>query len=130
MTTSKLTVVAQDKEASPGEVGVELDEDDVGGGVNRLQSRVPAELTNLRRGLVGTIPAINNNNKETKKAQALRHLEDNLELVTNFMSQLFRECTLFLYRTRAIQVKAENTREHTVDILATDKSLSAAQPSF
>lgn len=88
MTTSKLTVVAQDKEASPGEVGVELDEDDVGGGVNRLQSRVPAELTNLRRGLVGTIPAMNNN-KETKKAEALRHLEDNL------MSQSLRECTLF-----------------------------------
>jgi hypothetical protein len=50
---------------------VELDEDDVGGGVDGLQSRVAAELANLGRGLVRTVPVINHKQK--------RHVEEILE---------------------------------------------------
>lgn len=53
---TSLTVVAEDEEACSREVRVELDQDDVGGGVDRLQSRVPAELADLRGRLVRAIP--------------------------------------------------------------------------
>lgn len=49
-------MVAEDEEAGSGEVRVELDQDDVGGGVDRLQSRVAAELADLRGRLVRTVP--------------------------------------------------------------------------
>lgn len=53
---ASLTVVAEDEEAGSREVRVELDQDDVGGGVDRLQSRVAAELADLRGRLVRTVP--------------------------------------------------------------------------
>lgn len=49
-------MVAEDEESGSGEIRVELDEDDVGGGVDRLQSCVPAELADLRGRLVGAVP--------------------------------------------------------------------------
>lgn len=51
-----LTMVTQHKEARSREVRVEFDEDDVGGGVDRLQGCVATELTNLGRRLVRTVP--------------------------------------------------------------------------
>lgn len=53
---TSLTVVAEDEEAGSREVRVELDQDDVGGGVDRLQSRVPAKLADLRGRLVRAVP--------------------------------------------------------------------------
>ena len=51
-----LTMVTENEEATPAEVTVELDEDLIGRAVHRLQRRVPAELTNLRRALVRSVP--------------------------------------------------------------------------
>lgn len=44
---------------------MEFDEDDVGGRVDGLQSRVPAKLANLRRRLVWTVPAEKQRGKHT-----------------------------------------------------------------
>lgn len=46
----------QHEEAAGAEVAVELDEDLIGGGGHALLCRGAAELTNLRRGLVGSVP--------------------------------------------------------------------------
>lgn len=46
----------QHEEAAGAEVAVELDEDLIGGGGHALLRRGTAELTNLRRGLVGSVP--------------------------------------------------------------------------
>lgn len=46
----------QHKEAAGAEVTVEFDEDLIGGGGHALLYGVAAELTDLRRGLVGSIP--------------------------------------------------------------------------
>ena len=46
----------QHKEATGAEVAVELDEDLIGGGGHALLYRTAAELTDLRRGLVRSIP--------------------------------------------------------------------------
>lgn len=53
---TSLTVVAEHEESGSREIRVELDEDDVGGGVDRLQSRVAAELADLRGRLVRAVP--------------------------------------------------------------------------
>lgn len=50
------TVVQQHEEAAGAEVAVELDEDLIGGGVHAFLDGAAAELTNLRRGLVRSIP--------------------------------------------------------------------------
>lgn len=47
----------QHEEAAGAEVAVELDEDLIGGGGHAVLDRVSTELTNLRRGLVGSVPA-------------------------------------------------------------------------
>lgn len=52
----EVTVIMQHEEAAGAEVAVELDEDLIGGGGHALLHRGAAELTNLRRGLVGSIP--------------------------------------------------------------------------
>lgn len=46
----------QHEEAAGAEVAVELDEDLIGGGGYALLCRGAAELTNLRRGLVRSVP--------------------------------------------------------------------------
>lgn len=46
----------QHKEAAGAEVAVEFDEDLIGGGGHALLYGVTTELTDLRRGLVGSIP--------------------------------------------------------------------------
>lgn len=51
-----VTIIMQHKEATGAEVAVELDEDLIGSGGHTLVYRVSAELTNLRWGLVGSIP--------------------------------------------------------------------------
>ncbi len=51
-----ITVIMQHEEAAGAEVAVEFDEDLIGGGGYALLYRVAAELTNLRGGLVGSIP--------------------------------------------------------------------------
>lgn len=56
MKRTSLTVVAEHEKAGSGEIRVELDQDDVGGGVDRLQSCVPAELADLRGRLVRAVP--------------------------------------------------------------------------
>lgn len=53
---TKFTVIMQHKEATGAEVAVELDQYLISGGGHALLYRVPAELANLRRGLVGSIP--------------------------------------------------------------------------
>lgn len=50
------TVIMKHKEAAGAEVTVELDENLIGSGGNALLDRVPAELADLRRSLVGPIP--------------------------------------------------------------------------
>ncbi len=54
-------MVTKHKETTSTEVTVELDEDLIGHAVDRLQSCVTTELTDLRRTLVRTIPAKNRN---------------------------------------------------------------------
>jgi hypothetical protein len=67
----EITMVTQHEEAAGAEVAVELDEDLVGGGGHALLGRVSAELANLWRGLVRTVPVINHKQK--------RHVEEILE---------------------------------------------------
>lgn len=52
----EVTVIMQHKEAAGAEVAVEFDEDLIGGGGHTLLYGVAAELADLRRGLVGSIP--------------------------------------------------------------------------
>lgn len=54
--TGEVTVIMQHKEAAGAEVAVELDEDLIGSGGHALLYRTAAELTDLRRGLVGSVP--------------------------------------------------------------------------
>lgn len=56
-------MITQDEEAAAAEVTVKLDEDLVGSAVDRLQSCVPTELTNLRWALIWTIPVMSTNKK-------------------------------------------------------------------
>lgn len=70
---TSLTVVAEDEEACTREVRVELDQDDIGGGVDRLQGRVPAELADLRGRLVRAVPGWQQKvQKKTKKRSSYK----------------------------------------------------------
>lgn len=91
----QLTVVAEDKETGSREVGVELDEDDVGGRVDGLQSRVPTKLANLRRGLVWTVPAYKHTHTD-RDSESLCYKE-------SAWKQKTHERLDFLYRTIAEQ---------------------------
>lgn len=52
----EVTVIMQHKEAAGAEVAVEFDEDLIGGCGHALLYGAATELTNLRRGLVRSIP--------------------------------------------------------------------------
>ncbi len=52
----EVTVIMQHKEAAGAEVAVKFDEDLIGGGGHALLYGAAAELTNLGRGLVRSIP--------------------------------------------------------------------------
>lgn len=52
----EVTIIMQHKEAAGTEVTVEFDEDLISGGGHTVLHGVAAELTDLRRGLVGSVP--------------------------------------------------------------------------
>ena len=81
---------------------MELDEDDVGGGVDRLQRRVPAELTDLGGGLVRTVPA---EKQQTNKQRGMWR--------ARLTFDLFGKSFIFYFFQK---LKADNNEKHIINI--------------
>lgn len=85
-------MVAEHEEAGSREIRVELDQDDVGGGVDRLQGRVAAELADLRGRLVRTVPGLAAEREKKKK--------NNQRVMLAAQTQLATPRTLMARRNR------------------------------